>query len=80
MNLIKTMTAAELPEDWQEEMGLPPEARVRVAVEEVRPVLSPDEVEQMLEDLRRFNPIPIEGDVTAFIRSERDRIDGRNAR
>ena len=80
MNMIKTIPASELPRDWREEMGLSPEARVRVAVEEIKPLRSPEEVEQMLQDLRRFIPIPVTGDVTTFIRAERDRLDERNAR
>lgn len=79
-NLVKTMKADQLPDDWQAEMGLAPDAQVRVAIEEVRPKRSPEEVERMLERLHSIRPVAVEGDITEFIRSERERIDGRNLR
>ncbi len=77
---VKTVKAGQLPDDWQVEMGLAADSQVRVVIEAVRPSRSREEIEVMLERLRRLKPITVEGDVTAFIRSERDRLDGRNSR
>ena len=78
--LVKTVKAGQLPEDWQAELGLANDAQVRVAIEEVQPKRSPEDVDRMLERLRSIKPVKINGDITEFIRSERERIDGRNLR
>ena len=78
--LVKTMKADQLPDEWQAEMGLAADAQVRVAIEEVRPKRSPEEIEALLADLRSIKPVAIDGDITEFIRAERERIDGRNTR
>jgi hypothetical protein len=78
--LVKTVKAGQLPEDWQAELGLASDAQVRVAIEEVQPKRSPEDVDRMLERLRSIKPVKINGDITEFIRSERERIDGRNLR
>ncbi|MGQ0671476.1 MAG: hypothetical protein ACT4N2_01155 [Hyphomicrobium sp.] len=77
---VKTLKAGQLPEGWQKELGLAADKQVRVAIEEVRPKRSPEEIEEMLERLRQIKPVKIDGDITEFIRSERERIDGRNLR
>lgn len=81
MNIfVKTVKASQLPKDWQAELGLASDAQVRVAIEEVQPKRSPEDVDRMLERLRSIKPVKINGDITEFIRSERERIDGRNQR
>lgn len=77
---VKTVKASQLPKDWQAELGLASDAQVRVAIEEVQPKRSPEDVDRMLERLRSIKPVKINGDITEFIRSERERIDGRNLR
>lgn len=78
--LVKTVRAGQLPDGWQDEMGLAADSQVRVVIEEVRPSRSREDIEALLADLRKIKPVAIEGDITAFIRAERDRIDGRNSR
>jgi hypothetical protein len=77
---VKTVTAGQLPEGWQAEMGLAADRQVRVVIEAVPPTRSREEIEDLLADLHKIKPVAIEGDITAFIRAERDRIDGRNSR
>ena len=77
---VKTVKASELPDGWQAELGLGSDVQVRVAIEEVQPKRSPEEIDRMLERLRSIKPVEVDGDITEFIRSERERIDGRNLR
>ena len=77
--LVKTVKASQLPKDWQAELGLASDAQVRVAIEEVQPKRSPEEIDRMLDGLRSIKPVGVDGDITEFIRSERERIDGRNS-
>jgi hypothetical protein len=76
--LVKTVKAGQLPDGWQTEMGLAADSQVRVVIEAVSLSRAPEEVDALLADLRKIKPVSIEGDITSFIRSERDRIDGRN--
>lgn len=78
--LVKTVRAGQLPDGWQVEMGLAPDSQVLVKIEEVHPSRSREEIEAVLEKLRQLKPIAVDGDVTTFMRSERDRLDGRNSR
>lgn len=78
--LVKTVKASQLPKDWQTELGLSGDAHVRVAIEEVQQARSPETVDRMLERMRNLKPLHVEGDITEFIRAERERIDGRNLR
>lgn len=76
--LVKTVNAGQLPDGWQVEMGLAADSQVRVVIEEVKPKRSPEEIEALLADLQSIKPLKIDGDITTFIREERERIDGRN--
>jgi hypothetical protein len=76
--LVKTLKAGELPDGWRSELGLEADRQVRVAIDEVRPTPTPEEVKRLLEELNQLFPVTIDTDVTAFIRAERARIDGRD--
>jgi hypothetical protein len=76
---VKTVKAGQLSEGWRAEMGNAADCQVRVMIEPVRHSRSREDIEALLQDLRKIKPVAIEGDITAFLRGERDRIDGRNS-
>lgn len=76
--MTKTMKASELPVDWQRELGISLDRVVRIEIEEVPAVRSQVDVERLMAELQAIVPTPSDGDVTEFIRAERDRIDGRS--
>jgi hypothetical protein len=78
--LSRTIRAAELSESLRKEIGVGADQLVKIAIEEVADERSPAEIAALQEGLWSIVPGDIEGDVTSFIRSERDRLDGRNAR
>jgi hypothetical protein len=75
--LVKTVLASELPASWQAELALPADRQVKISIQELPPKRSPQEIERMQKRLNAIKPVKILGDVTAFIREERERIDGR---
>lgn len=75
--LIKTVPAGQLPPAWQHELGLGPDAPVRVAIEAMPWTRAPEEVARLLGLLDKLEPVDAGGEVTAFIRSERERLDTR---
>jgi hypothetical protein len=76
--LIKTVPVSELPAGWQAELGLSDRDMVRVEIQEVAPRVEPDVPSKALQRLRGIRPAPARINSTELIRSERDRIDGRN--
>jgi hypothetical protein len=76
--LIKTVPASELPAGWQAELGLSDRDLVRVEIQEVGLAAELEATTQALQRLRAMKPAPARINSTEFIRSERDRIDGRN--
>lgn len=77
--MTKTLRASELPADWQRELGIDLDRLVKVEIEELDPAPPTREAEELIAGLMSIVPVTIEGDVTAFIRAERDRIDGRGS-
>ena len=74
----KTNRAAELSDALRKEIGVDASRLLRIAIEEVADERSPSEVEALRAGLRSIVPVDVDGDVRSFIRSERDRLDGRN--
>ncbi|MEW5964324.1 MAG: hypothetical protein AB1749_12250 [Pseudomonadota bacterium] len=75
--LIKTLPAGQLPQAWQHELGLGPDAPVRVAIEAMPWIRAPQEMARLLGTLDNLEPVDVGGDVTSFIRAERARLDAR---
>lgn len=77
-NIVKTVSVAQLPESWRRELGAGSDALVRVELVEMEAKRSEVEVGRLLALLNSVTPVSIEGDVTSFVRFERDRLDERS--